>query len=63
MTIEVLYKTTDGEVFTNSTDAQEREKIIELWYKVSDKFELVNSKTHLSDFIKMIDFIKYNGGL
>lgn len=65
MAITTVYKTEDGEVFTHIKEAEEHEKIVELWEKLNHRFATYGELKicYLSDFIDVMDFIKSEGGL
>lgn len=53
-----VYKTTDGEVFTTLTDAEEHQNKLDIWNDIVDKFGCYG-EVKLSYFSDFLDMIKY----
>lgn len=53
-----VYKTTDGEVFTELTEATTHQKRIDIWEKIKEEFG-VYGEVKLNYFSDFEDLIKY----
>lgn len=60
--VQVVYKTTDGDFFDNLEKAEEHQKKVDLWFKITDKFGSYGTLeiNYLSDFLEIIQFYEEN---
>lgn len=62
MSIELTYRTEDGEVFNTLEEAQEHESYITLWNQIQEEFGYYGEIRiqYLCDFKRVINYIKEN---
>lgn len=60
--IITVYKTTDGEIFTELTEATEHQKRVDIWEKINQEFGVYGEVrlNCLSDFLDLIKYYEEN---
>lgn len=60
--VTAVYKTTDGEVFTELRDAEEHQSKVDIWESIREKFGCYGEVklNYLDDFLELIKFYEEN---